>query len=169
METSNMHSVELLSTYMKQPLPSISAQKRYAHRTDKKEIVHLFNILNMVIFDNALPKAELNVFTSPTDNWGMCEAFDLPGNLKIKSSVMIHLYDKWYCKQWLINILAHEMCHQYQWDILGKQRKAENKIPLLGHGPSFFLFRSKLQKHSIALKTSHDTHRWFKTQNLFRC
>ena len=77
--------------------------------------------------------------------------------------------DKWYCKQWLITVLAHEMCHQYQWDVQGPKRLKAGKEPMLSHGPSFFVFRDKLAKHGIALKNSHSRRRWFKHQNFFKC
>lgn len=76
--------------------------------------------------------------------------------------------DKWYCKQWLVNTLAHEMCHQYQWDIIGNQRLIEGKQPIMSHGPSFFVFREQLKEHGINLKTAHSKRKWFKYQNLFK-
>jgi hypothetical protein len=77
--------------------------------------------------------------------------------------------DKWYCKQWLITVLAHEMCHQYQWDIQGMERLKRGKQPLMSHGPSFFVFRDKLKKHGISLKGAHSKRKWFWYQNLFKC
>ena len=76
--------------------------------------------------------------------------------------------DKWYCKQWLVTTLAHEMCHQYQWEIIGAERISMGKDPIMSHGPSFFLFRERLKEHGISLKTSHSKRKWFKYQNLFR-
>lgn len=76
--------------------------------------------------------------------------------------------DKWYCRQWLITTLAHEMCHQYQWDIIGEQRISGGKDRLMSHGPSFFIFRDKLKDQGISLKTAHRSRKWFRYQNLFR-
>ena len=36
---------------------------------------------------------------------------------KTKSYVQIHLAEAYYCRQWMISTLAHEMVHQYQWDV----------------------------------------------------
>ena len=79
------------------------------------------------------------------------------------------MMDKWFCKQWLIATLAHEMCHQYQWDILGPIRLDEGKQPILSHGPSFFVFRDKLAQHGIRLKSHYGMRRWLKYQNFQKC
>ena len=77
--------------------------------------------------------------------------------------------DKWFCRQWLITTLAHEMCHQYQWDIEGEKRLKEGKDRLMSHGPTFFQFRDKLKKHGISLKNAHGQRRWFRHQNFWKC
>jgi hypothetical protein len=87
---------------------------------------------------------------------------------KAKSFCKIRLMDKWYCKQWLITVLAHEMCHQYQWDIQGMERLKRGKQPLMSHGPSFFVFRDKLKNYGISLKSAHSKRKWFWYQNLFK-
>ena len=111
---------------------------------------------------------EIEVMPRCRKYWGMCFAtHDMP--TKTESFCKIRLMDKWYCKQWLITVLAHEMCHQYQWDVQGVQRLNEGKQPIMSHGPSFFVFRDKLKKHGISLKSAHGRRRWFKHQNLFKC
>lgn len=84
------------------------------------------------------------------------------------SHCRIRLMDKWFCPQWFITTLAHEMVHQYQWDVLGPEREQEGKDWLMSHGPSFYQFRPQLHEHNISLKTAHSQRRWFKHQNLFK-
>jgi hypothetical protein len=79
------------------------------------------------------------------------------------------LADRWYCRHWLIMAVAHEMVHQYQWDIESKRRKRQGLPSIMSHGPTFFSWRDKLKKHGIPLKTYNDHDRWFQTQHLFRC
>lgn len=81
----------------------------------------------------------------------------------------IRMMDKWYCPQWMVTTLAHEMAHQYQWDIIGPEREYNGKDWLMSHGPSFFQFRNRLAEHHIPLKTSHSTRCWFKHQDMFKC
>jgi hypothetical protein len=86
-----------------------------------------------------------------------------------RSNCVITLNNKWYCKQWLVMTLAHEMRHQYQWDVLSFKRLKEGKQPLMSHGPSFFLFKHKLAKYGIPLRRAHSIRQWFTHQNLFKC
>lgn len=155
---------------MSMELPTISAQKRLVYRTDLKEVRHLFRVLNMTIFDNKLPMPEFIIFRRGKDYWGLCEALDFRPNPNVKkSNVRIHLSDKWFCKQWLIDTLAHEMCHQYQWDVYSKQRMKNGQEPIMSHGPSFYVFRDKLAEYGISLKRHHRMKKWFKHQNFFKC
>jgi hypothetical protein len=124
-------------------------------------------MLNWYIFDNALSMPTLEVVPRCRKYWGMCYgSYDAP--IRNRSSCKIRLMDKWYCKQWLVAVLAHEMCHQYQWDIQGLERRKVGKDPIMSHGPSFFVFRDRLKKHGISLKGSHSRRKWFLYQNLFK-
>ena len=98
----------------------------------------------------------------------MCIA-DGFSNKKKRSQCIIRVSDRWYCRQWLINTLAHEMVHQYQWDIYSKERFHQGKDPIMSHGPSFYVFRDQLKEHGIVLKKSIGITRWFKYQKLSKC
>jgi hypothetical protein len=159
-----------LQRIMSQELPTISAQKRLLYRTDLGEVKYLFKILNQEIFNNELSMPEFEILARCREYWGMCQAKHFIPNLNSsRSGCLIRLQDKWYCKQWLINTLAHEMCHQYQWDVISKKRVRKGMRPIMSHGPTFFVFRDKLAKHGIALKRANSTNRWFKHQNLLKC
>jgi len=153
---------------MCEELPPITYQKRLCYRTDRDEVIVLYKMLNRLIFNNKLLMPEIEVMPRCRKYWGMCYgSYDEP--TLYKSSCKIRLMDKWYCKQWLITTLAHEMCHQYQWDVQGIERRKIGKEPIMSHGPSFFVFRDKLKAHGISLKSAHGRKRWFKHQNLFKC
>lgn len=152
---------------MQTELPGLSHQKRLGYRTNQEEVEFLFDLINKTIFNNELPKPEIKVVPRCRKYWGMCIGHHimLP---QTTSYCTIKMMDKWFCKQWLITTLAHEMCHQYQWDILGNKRESEGKERLMSHGPSFFIFKEKLEKNGISLKRYHGQRRWFKTRNLFK-
>jgi hypothetical protein len=158
----------ILSELMREELPPIAYQKRLLYRTDYEEVVKLYRILNKTIFNNKLIMPEIEVVPRCRKYWGICfGSIEMPTSRK--SYCKIRLMDKWYCRQWLIAILAHEMCHQYQWDVEGVKRLAKGKEPIMSHGPSFFIFREKLKRHGIPLKSAHRKKLWFKHQNLFKC
>jgi hypothetical protein len=152
---------------MSEPLPKISLQKKLAYRTNKHEVQELYNIINQEIFDNQLPLAKLQVKKNCRGYWGIClaEGFSIR---KKRSQCTIRVSDRWYCKQWLITILAHEMAHQYQWDVYSRERYKLGLEPILSHGPSFFVFKNRFKEHGITLKRVHKLSSWFKYQRLDR-
>jgi len=155
---------------MTEDLPSRTFQKRLKYRTSHREVLSLYKIINREIFNNKLPIPTIEIMPRCRKYWGICIAHGLhPDYEYFKSNCTIRLSDKWFCKQWLITTLAHEMCHQYQWDIESHKRIREGKDPLMSHGPSFFMWRDKLEKHGVPLKTAHRMRRWFKHQSMFKC
>ena len=99
--------------------------------------------------------------------WANCSATGWP--VKDKTKCTITIQQNWFCIQWLIMVLAHEMCHQYQWDIIGKQQLKKGKFPVMSHGPSFFVRKKQLLKFGIPLKRVVHSHMWFSKQNLLKC
>ncbi len=153
---------------MNDELPNITYQKRLSYRTSRREVLALFRLLNREIFQNKLPVPQIEIMGRCRRYWGYCTAKNYYPALG-KSNCIIRLSDKWYCKQWLIIVLAHEMCHQYQWDIDSLERMKMGKEPLMSHGPSFFKFKNKLAKHNIPLNRAMSIKKWFQNQNHWRC
>lgn len=159
-----------LFSLMVQDLPNRTFQRRMHYRTSYREVLALFKLINKEIFNNKLPVPSIQVQSNCRKYWGMCIANHIALDAdRSKSQCTIKLSDKWYCKQWLITTLAHEMCHQYQWDVLGHVRVREGKKPIMSHGPSFFLYKDKLIKYGIPLKRTLGVKPWFAHQNLFKC
>lgn len=159
-----------LFSLMVQDLPNRTSQRRMRYRTNNREVLALFKLINKEIFNSRLPTPEIQVQSNCRKYWGMCIAKHIALEAdQTKSQCTIKLSDKWYCKQWLITTLAHEMCHQYQWDIESKKRARQGLPPIMSHGPSFYQFRDKLKKHGIPLKVHNDHEKWFVTQRLFKC
>jgi hypothetical protein len=152
-----------LAQLMLEPEPKISKQKLLLYRPTRKEVRELYNLINEEIFNNQLPKAKLEIRSHCRGYWGFCEANDF--SLRAKTSrCIIRISDRWYSKQWLITILAHEMVHQYQWDIYSKERVKEGKDPLMSHGPSFFVFKEKMKEHGIELRRIPRRPKWLKNR-----
>lgn len=164
MKTSRLYRL------MSRELPTITEQKRLSYRTDEAEVRYLFRLINKEVFNNELPIPTFQVVPRCRDYWGLCEAKHFEPNPDTpRSDCIIRLSDKWFCKQWLITTLAHEMCHQYQWDVYSKKRVEKGLEPIMSHGPSFFQFKTKLARHGIPLRLGSSKRLWFKHQNLFKC
>lgn len=156
-----------LGRIMQEELPSLSFQRRMLYRTSEKEVLALFRLINREIFNNKLPTPKFEIVSNCREYWGFCigEDFDLADAYKNKSHCLLRLSDKWYCKQWLIMMLAHEMCHQYEWDVISKRRLKRGQTLILSHGPTFFLFKDKLAKFGIPLnRESLSKDKWFAYQ-----
>lgn len=161
----NLSNYSLLDM-MYLPLPAVHEQKKLAYRPTAKDVKHVYKLLNEHVFDNELYMPTIHLVARCRQYWGMC--MGETKKHKTGSFCEIRLMDKWFCPQWFVTTLAHEMVHQYQWDVLGPEREKNGKDWLMSHGPSFFQFRENLEYHGISLKTAHSQRRWFQHQNLFR-
>lgn len=160
-----MHSKQL-DDLMSSPLPNKTSQKRLSYRPSVKEVYKIYDLLNHIIFKNKLSRPEI-LLGQRRQCWGYCR-----GYVKERytgSRCVICLSDKWFCIQWMIVTLAHEMAHQYQWDIISKKRSKLGKEDLMSHGPTFFQHRDRFYKFKLPLKTAHRMRKWFKYQDLHRC
>jgi len=155
---------------MQAPLPSLTYQRRKSFRPDLDEVDYFYKKINYYVFDNSLKKPHIKLGTIK-QAWGMCEWED---TLQSSGSYCnIRLSDKWFCPQWFVNTLAHEMVHQWQWDIYRfeyAEKHGKNIHELSGaHGPSFFSWRNCFTKYDLTLKISYGQRRWFKHQDFKKC
>lgn len=155
-----------LQELMLTPLPCKSHQKRLPYRPSQREVYRMYDLINEKIFHGELKRPEIRL-GQLKKAWGWCQGNETP--LDSGSYCTIRLSDKWFCIQWFIITLAHEMAHQYQWDILGPKRFMQGKDFLMSHGPTFFLHRTRMKRHGIPLKTAFRIRKWFKYQNFSRC
>lgn len=152
---------------MEAPLPSLTYQRRLSFRPSYADINYAYNICNRYLFDNRLRKPIITQ-GQRRQTWGYCsweEDYDDTG-----SYTTISLMDKWFCPAWFIQTLAHEMVHQYQWDIHrfeyhdGKMDKKSG-----AHGPDFFMFRERFDYYGLRLKQWYGQKRWLKYQDWRKC
>lgn len=157
-----------LKALMDTELPSKTDQRLKKYRPTLKEVRALYRLINREVFYNRLPTPKF-VLKRLYDAVGMCEGREGPIR-KTKSHCTIYLADRYYCRQWFISTLAHEMVHQYQWDIYSNIRVKKGGKRHMSHGPSFYIWRKKLSKFGIALKANalHEN-KWFETQDTSLC
>jgi hypothetical protein len=154
-----------LRVMMSTELPPKALQRRLPYRPSLDEVEYTYDKLNRYVFDNALRQPEI-ITGIIQKAWGICYGMtdqdpDTGSNCKIR------LTDKWYCVQWMVSTLAHEMCHQYQWDVYGPEREELGKGWLMSHGPTFLEHRERLTEYQIPLKVCHSRRLWFYHQDLF--
>ena len=159
-QTKRQRYRKQIALFMEHDLPTIVQQRSKPYRPSSGQAYYYFRLLNQIIFDNRLSRSRITI-RRLRGIWGLCQGEE-------DLSCHIHLTDRYYCRQWFLTVLAHEMCHQYQWQVLGQERQSQGRQPIMSHGPTFFLFRDRLRRYRIPLKTSVVTHRWFQHQDLFR-
>ena len=157
--TAQNQLIRLLNT----ALPSPSQQRRKPYRPTEQEINRIYSLINRAVFDGVMRRPGI-VTGREVDALGWCIGLKPPRSRR--SGCVIRLTDKWFSVHWLIFVLAHEMCHQYQWDILGPERQARGQQPLMSHGPSFFQHRLRLAELGIPLLKKVYMYRWFQYQDL---
>jgi hypothetical protein len=153
-----------LREMMQAPLPNITSQKRLLYRPTHGEVVSLYGVINNTLFGGVLNMPEIELCPRLRLCWGICHASWDKMEQSDTYCEKIKLIDKWSCKQWLIAVLAHEIVHQYQWDIDREHREAIGKKPIMSHGPSFFAHRERLADYGIPLSKHLSKEKWFKHQ-----
>jgi len=143
-----------LKTVMNSELPSILQQKKKLYRPSLREVRELYDLINQNVFDGKLKRPKI-VLRRCRGSLGWCIPYANPKRRWCE----IILRNRWYCIQWTITILAHEMSHQWEWDLLCKT---------LSHGKHFFIWKKKLERFGIPLKRCYYIDRWFKTQSLLK-
>ena len=155
---------------MAQPLPGITYQRRKSFRPTNSYINYTYGLLNRYIFDNALRRPQITQGRM-IKCWGICQWFEEEQNPGTYCT--IRLSDKWFCEQWFVNTLAHEMVHQYQWDIYRWQHIDNFGKDIYqksgGHGPSFYEWRDRFAEYDLKLKVSFGQRRWFRHQDFSKC
>lgn len=149
---------------MEAELPSITYQRRKLFRPTYEDTLYAYKIINRHVFANQLRLPKITI--SQTQKcWGYCTWNK--HLIENGSWCEIRLNDKWFCPQWFMNTLAHEMVHQWQHDIY----RWDHKLPENGggHGPSFFIWREEFAYYGLTLKTAFGQKRWFRHQNFNKC
>jgi len=155
---------------MEAPLPSLTYQRRKQFRPSNADINHAYSIINRYVFDNQLTRPAIYSRTIQKA-WGFCSWEDK--KQPSGSWTDIHIYNKWFCPQWFMNTLAHEMAHQYQWDIYRWDHLDYHGRPMFegsgAHGPSFYMWRDRFDYYGLNLKAWFGQKRWFKHQDFTKC
>jgi SprT-like family len=154
-------------------LPSPAVQKRLPFRPTHEQAVKLYKNINRYVFDNQLTQPEIILKGNLRKSWAFCDWRYYPQKLgrgtRPDTYCKIVLMDKWFCPQWFCNTLAHEMVHQYQWDIERFDSNYQIHTTSGAHGPSFFVWRDHFAKFGLHLKTSHGMRRWLRHQDFRKC
>lgn len=149
-----------LRLLMQTPLPNRSVQRRRLYRPDLAEIYAVYDLINEFVFDHALVRPEIQLRNS-RKFLGQC--------VGTENNCRIVLNDRWYCVQWMVITLAHEMAHQYQWDVIGNERLTQGKRRKMGHHNTFYIHKPRMAEYGIMLKRHINHDAWLEHLDFTRC
>ena len=155
-----------IRSIMTEDLAPIWVQKRKPFRPTDEFVKYSYNTINKHVFSNKLTRPEIKLGVL-RNAWGWCLGYT--EREPSGSFCTIKLVDKWYSSSWFMNTLAHEMAHQYQYDIMGPHRESMGQLALMSHGPSFFMWRDQFEHYGLHLKTYHRIDKWFDHQSFKKC
>ena len=150
-----------LRVLMNTPLPPKTLQRRKFYRPSLRQVYKLYDLLNYHIFQNTLVRPKITMGRT-RDFWAECSGSTLPH--RNGSYCELKLSDKWFCVQWLVVTLAHEMVHQYQWEVEGWDKLKEGRMSIMNHGASFYAWREHLSYYQVPLYTYMSGYKWLTTQ-----
>ena len=124
---------------MASELPSITYQRRKSFRPTLDDVDYAYVIINRYVFENQLKKPKI-ILKAGRKVWGTCQW--LEEEQKSGSWCEIQINDKWFCMQWFMNVLAHEMIHLYQFAL---------KKDTGNHNSTFYSFRPRFKFIGLGL------------------
>lgn len=108
-----------------------------------REAKYYFGLLNKYLFQNKLTAGKIRI-TKLRGCWGWFVGWD--------DGFEIKMTDKYPSVRVFIMALAHEMVHQYQWEVDGIEDLKQGKTPNISHGPGFYAWKDTLSEFNIPLK-----------------
>lgn len=143
-----------ISTVMKTELPPKVYQREKRFRPDAKLVNVVYEMLNFQLFNSTLTRPQI-ILRQHRNQFGQTLCYTQ--RVRRGTDCVIDISDKWYCVQWLIAVLSHEMIHQYQWDL-----RQYSEIDF--HGSTFYEWSTKFSEHDIPLSSTYDGDYWLSHQ-----
>lgn len=122
------------------------------YRPTYGQAVRVYNILNSCIFGDKLKKPHI-VIRGMRDSWALCEGDLYTGEDRFIHDPICHriiLADQFPSRKFFVEVLAHEMVHQYQCEHLNR----------MDHGQTFWAWENKLNRYNLRLFKAKSASRW---------
>lgn len=107
------------------------------------QISRAYNILNDCLFEGKLKKPYI-IIRPMKDAWALCEGDIYTGQDRYNYDPVCHriiLNDRFPSRKFFIEVLAHEMIHQYQCEFQNR----------MDHGQTFWAWKDKFGRHKLRL------------------
>lgn len=111
-------------------------------RANHDMAAQIYDSINRAVFAGVLERPRL-VINNYKDMWGECEGAKRGSRHGPCYVKCIRINRDWPNMKKLINVLAHEMIHQWEWERLGT----------MTHGLSFYAWQDRLANRGLQLYT----------------
>lgn len=118
----------------------VQSKEEELYETTQEDCERWFRILNREIFDNLLEPVDEIDIGRRKGSYAIYECYDDSEDKDYRYCKLL-MKDRYRSKKMFVEVLAHEMVHHYQ---------ALHNEPV-GHGPSFYRWRDKLNKKGLQL------------------
>ena len=109
-------------------------------RADHRMVSQIYESINRAVFGSALKRPKLIIGTYP-DMWGECQGHHRGHRHGETYTKCIRINRDWPNMKKLINVIAHEMVHQWEWERLG----------VMTHGINFWAWQERLNNRGLRL------------------
>lgn len=103
-------------------------------KVTERKVKIWFNIINLAMFNNELPKFDEIEIVDDKDYYGMCECHN-------DEFYKLFINSSFHSKKMFVEVMVHEMIHLYDFVIYGR----------MTHGKKFFEWQDKVQKFGLKL------------------
>lgn len=118
--------------------------ERMGHRNPMQAthemVAQIYDSINRAVFGGVLKRPPLVIHAYP-DMWGECHGCRRGHRFGPHYTKCIRINRDWPNMKKLINVIAHEMIHQWEWENLGH----------MTHGASFWSWQERLNNRGLKL------------------
>jgi hypothetical protein len=107
---------------------------------NRNMVAQIYDSINRAVFGGVLKRPQIILGTYP-DMWGECEGLHRAHRHGETYTKCIRVNRHWPNMKKLINVIAHEMVHQWEWERLGT----------MTHGNSFWAWQERMANRGVRL------------------
>jgi hypothetical protein len=130
-----------LERMMAKPIPNRAEYWRNEYRPTRQKIALTYNLLNKTFFKDKLERPTIQVYRQ-RECWGWANLLD---NYRVDMG----LNHRYPCEQFFIGVLAHEMIHQWQWEVDAPWRRKNGIRIQTCHGENFIAWKDTFAEYEI--------------------
>jgi len=132
---------ETLARIIAKPIPNRTEYWKNQYRPTQQKVAYTYNMLNKILFKGRLVRPNIELYRQQ-QCWGWANLLD-------NHRVHMGLSNRYPCEQFFVGVLAHEMIHQWQWEVDAVKRIKQGLRTQTCHGENFQIWKDKFDSLEI--------------------